>query len=86
MVFLSAWPSGMVETVKESAAPIRETMAASVMTTPNILSGSGLGMIVVLDRVVAGDEHVGDQRRREQAVLDNAGVAPSSAARPARSS
>jgi hypothetical protein len=41
--------------------------------TPNILSGSGLGMIVVLDRVVAGDEYVGDQRRREQAVLDDAG-------------
>ncbi|MFD7601953.1 hypothetical protein ACFXMT_26030 [Streptomyces mirabilis] len=33
----------------------------------------GLGTIVVLDRVVAGDECVGDQRRREQAVLDDAG-------------
>ncbi|MFF4568228.1 hypothetical protein [Streptomyces sp. NPDC001410] len=30
-------------------------------------------MMVVLDRVAAGDEHVGDQRRREQTVLDDSG-------------
>ncbi|MFF2520022.1 hypothetical protein [Streptomyces sp. NPDC058086] len=30
-------------------------------------------MIVVFDRVVVGDEYVGDQRPREQAVLDDAG-------------